>query len=125
MKTITLIIALLILVATACGDDQPADTTTIRSEAYVESVDLQFLESYPVQVRAIISGNLPTPCHRIGWEFDALSSVAPAVIVYSTVEPDAMCAEVLEPFEITIDLGSFETGDHVAVINGATHPFTI
>ena len=93
--------------------------------AYVESVEFLFLESDPVQVQAIVTGSLPTPCHVPAWAWDTVASTAPAIIVYSTVDPEVMCAQVLEPFEQTIPIGSFETGTHVLTVNGQPYPFDI
>lgn len=129
-KTIPLLIALA-LVAAACGDAESADTTAgttggdSRSPAFVDSVEFLFLESYPVQVRATVTGNLPTPCHELGYELDDSDHDVPVLTVYSTVEPDVVCAEVLEPFEVTVDVGSYETGVYELVVNGSRHPFEI
>lgn len=141
MFRITRLILVAALVLSACGEDGPAasdptapDTTAPGGmpardgdPAYVDSVDLLFLESYPVQVRAIIAGSLPTPCHTAGWQVGDPDLEGRIVLeMFSTVEdPDAVCAQVLEPFEATIDLGSFETGDYLLEVNGVEYPFTI
>lgn len=130
MKRIIPLLLILSLVAAACGDEDDASTTSTTADgttapAYVDSVEFLFLESYPVQVRAIVKGNLPTPCHEFAWEFDTIASTAPTITVYSTVDPEAVCAQVLEPFEETIDLGAFETGSYVLTVNGETYPFEI
>lgn len=97
----------------------------ITGPAFVEDVEFVFLESYPVQVRATITGNVPTPCHT------AEASVADpvdgriVVEVTSAAPADQMCAQVLEPFELTVDVGDFETGDYAVVIDGVEYPFTI
>lgn len=122
-------ITVLALSVAACADTPATTSTTTlpgdRSPAYVESVEFLFLESDPVQVQAIVTGSLPTPCHVSAWAWDTVASTAPAIIVYSTVDPEVMCAQVLEPFEQTIPIGSFETGSHVLTVNGQPYPFDI
>jgi len=116
------------------GGDQADQTTTtspgepaaVRSPVYVDSVEVLLLESYPVQVRALVRGNLPTPCHSLGWEStdpDAAGRIT--LEIHSTSDPDTVCAEVLEPFEEAIDVGSFTSGSYVLVVAGVEYPFTI
>ncbi len=129
MFRLTAILIAVLLAFAACGDDTPSTTLPTGPEdpAYVESVELVFLESYPVQVWAIVTGNLPTPCHTADWrvgETEADGSVT--LEVFSTVDdPDTACILVLEPFEITADIGAFVTGEYVLVVNGVDYPFTI
>lgn len=128
MKKLLPLLAVIALLMAACSDEGAAPTTTTsddRSPVYIDSVEFLYLESLPVQVRAVISGNLPTPCHEFHWELDALSAVAPAITAYSTVDPDVSCAQVLEPFEETVDIGPFEPGSYVLEVNGDPYPFEI
>ncbi|MCB2223499.1 MAG: hypothetical protein KQH83_04900 [Actinobacteria bacterium] len=127
-----------VLLFAACGDDAPAATAstttaptgaapTTTDPVYVAHVEFVFLESYPVQVRAVVTGDLPTPCHEPGWTVGAAGADGRVVVdMWSSVpDPDLACAQVLEPFEVTIDVGSFETGDYVVEIGGTDYPFTI
>ena len=45
--------------------------------------------------------------------------------MFSTVDLDAVCTQVLQPFEQSIDVGSFTSGSYVLVVNGVDYPFTI
>ncbi len=98
-----------------------------RGPVYVDSVELVFMESYPVQVRAIVAGNLPTPCHTADWRVGETGADGSVTLeVFSTVDdPETACIQVLEPFEITADIGSFTTGQYLLVVNGVDYPFTI
>ena len=40
------------------------------------------------------------------------------VEVYSVILPDQMCAQVLEPFEANVGLGSFSAGHYSIWVNG-------
>ena len=118
------------LAAAGCGGDdadaaEPGDQA--KGPAFVEEVQFIFLESYPVQVRATIVGTVPTPCHEAVAEVTDTDAGAGTVTVdlYSLADPDEVCAQVLEPFEVTVDVGSFETGDYTLIIGEAEYPFTI
>jgi hypothetical protein len=101
------------------GDEQ------ITGPVYVDGVEFIFLESYPVQVRAIIRGSVPTPCHTAQAVVGERDGNRVPVTISSTAPADAVCAQVLEPFELTVAVGSFETGDYVVEIGGVDYPFTI
>jgi hypothetical protein len=75
------------------------------------------MEGFPVQVALQVTGNLPTPCHRPVWDVED-DGTTMAVRLVSVTEPDVLCAQVLEPFDITIPLGDFESGTRVVTLNG-------
>ena len=124
MRKIVVLAIALAVAATACGDSASADDGAPEPQAgpaFVEDVEFVFMESYPVQVQAIIRGSLPTPCHELVVEQPA----DPIVDITSTVDPEVVCAQVLEPFEVTVFIGSYESGEHVLTVNGTEYPFTI
>lgn len=134
MKRALLLAMALAALATACGDakadpGEPTNPTTGNPRvalglAYVEDVELAFLESYPVQVRATITGNLPTPCHTVRSDLEEDGDTI-VLEVTSTYDPTASCVQVLEPFEITVDVGSLESGSYTLMVNGEAYPFEI
>lgn len=114
------------------GDNDQTTTTlpgqpgAVRGPVYLDSVEVLLLESYPVQVRASIVGSLPTPCHQLAWKLSDPDAAGRIVLdVYSTADADAVCTQVLEPFEQSINIGSFTGGSYVLVVNGVEYPFTI
>jgi len=110
------------------GDDQPTTTRPIagRLPVFIDSVEILLLESWPVQVKAVVRGTLPTPCHFLAWDLGEPDAGGRIVLsVYSTVDLDQACIQVLHPFEQTIDIGSFTSGSYVLVVNGVEYPFTI
>jgi hypothetical protein len=122
---------LLAVLLSACGGaDQPLDSTTpttpttapveIPDDAgpvFVETTDILLMESFPVQVALHVTGNLPTPCHEAVWKVEDDGTTL-AVRLASITEPDVLCAQVLEPFDISIPLGDFESGTRVVTLNG-------
>jgi hypothetical protein len=119
-----------LLAACAPGADEPSDSTvsttapsaggSIPDDAgpvFVETTDILLMESFPVQVALRVTGSLPTPCHRPVWEVtDDRATIA--VTLASVTDPDGLCAQVLEPFDISIPLGEFESGERAVTLNG-------
>jgi hypothetical protein len=108
--------------------DRPTTTLPIagRFPVYIDGVDFVMLESWPVQVRATIRGSLPTPCHALAWNLAEPDAAGRIVLtVFSTVDMDAVCTQVLQPFEQSIALGSFTSGSYVLVVNGVEYPFSV
>jgi hypothetical protein len=86
---------------------------------YVDTTEILYLESFPVQARLVVRGSLPTPCHQIRWEVedpDLDGSIE--VRMWSEPDPQDDCVSVLEPFEVSIPLGSFESADGAVSLNG-------
>jgi hypothetical protein len=95
------------------------DENLERSEVYLESVDLVAMTSEPPQFSLLIKGNLPTPCHQlrvVSHEADAQNRIM--LEVYSLANPQAVCVQMLQPFEQSIQLGSFPAGHYTVWING-------
>lgn len=90
-----------------------------RAEVYLDSVDLLAMESYPPQFSLLLKGNLPTPCHQLRVEYrepDAQNRIM--LEVYSLADPQAVCVQMLQPFEQSVYLGSFPAGHYTVWING-------
>lgn len=98
---------------------QPGDDALHRGPAFVEATDILVLESFPLQFQLSLSGNLPTPCHELRIvvdEPDANNNIA--VDVYSVVDPNAICIQVLQAFQASVNLGSFPAGHYTVTVNG-------
>ena len=98
---------------------QPSDSSLVRAEAFLASSDLLTLESSPLQFSLTLKGSLPTPCHQLRVDVgqpDAQNKVN--VDVYAVAKPDRVCAQVLQPFEVNVPLGSFAAGHYFLLVNG-------
>ena len=136
MKTLTLaLLAALVLAGCAPdGGDGPTNNLTpgvppiygpragdenlTRGEVFVDSVDILTMESYPLQFAAVLNGNLPTPCHQLRVvirEPDEQNAIR--LEAYSLMDPADVCAQVLEPFEQNVYLGSFPAGHYSLWVN--------
>ncbi|MGD9091346.1 MAG: hypothetical protein PVF74_00755 [Anaerolineales bacterium] len=100
-------------------DPIPGEDTMIRGPATVLEADLLTMESYPLQIRLNMKGNVPTPCHHLRatvHEPDAQNRIE--VEVFSLSEPDVVCIQVLQAFESSISLGPYPDGRYTVWVNG-------
>lgn len=97
----------------------PDEDKMIRGTLSVGESEIILMESYPVQVSLKVSGMLPTPCHMPRAEVtepDENNEIH--VEMWTLTDPDAMCIQVLQPFETSIPLGSYESGMYSVYLNG-------
>jgi hypothetical protein len=98
---------------------RPGDAALIRGNVYISEASLIIRESFPPQISLILKGELPTPCNQIRAEIhppDAQNKIN--VDAYSVVDPNLVCTQVLEPFEESVDLGTYPTGHYTVWVNG-------
>jgi len=71
-----------------------------------------------VQVKLHLVGSLPNPCYKLRVNpAQANAEGRIDVEVYSLAEPGKACTDVLQPFDVQIPLGSFESGHYSVYIN--------
>ena len=98
---------------------KPDDESLTRGQAYVDSSDVLTLESFPLQFMLHIVGNVPTPCNALRVAVSAPDVENKIVVdVYSVSDPDRMCSQVLQPFDVNVPLGSFPEGKYSIWVNG-------
>ena len=98
---------------------KPDDTKLLRGNVFINESELLIRESFPPQITLSLSGDLPTPCHELRVDVkDPDSKNKINVKVYSVVDPDQVCIQVLEPFQANIDLGTFPSGHYTVWVNG-------
>lgn len=98
---------------------QPGDDSLAQGKVFLDSKELLIMESYPIQIALILNGSLPTPCNQLRVVISpADEQKRISVEVYSVVDPDVICAQVLESFEANIMLGSFPAGHYTVWLNG-------
>lgn len=120
-STMRLLLVATLLAAALAACAPPPDAGAEHQPVYVDSADLLIAESFPVQVRLHVVGNLPTPCHVFHAEVaepDAQNRIA--VTAYSRVDPAMMCAQVLQPFDesIAIPMDGAADGAYSVWLNG-------
>ncbi len=97
----------------------PGDDELQRGNVFIDSTEVLLLESYPVQVKLQLTGNLPTPCHHLRVIVSAPDEQNRIQVeVYSVTDPNVMCIQVLEPFDVRVSLGDFTEGEFSVWVNG-------
>ncbi len=100
-------------------DPIPGEENMKRGLATIDTSELLQLESYPLQVVLNLKGTLPTPCHHLRAKVsgpDGENRIQ--VEVYSLVDPNEICIQVIQEFESSIPLGSFPDGSYTVWLNG-------
>ncbi|MFT6093348.1 MAG: hypothetical protein ACJA2Q_001244 [Pseudohongiellaceae bacterium] len=100
----------------------------LRSLVNVESIAVNVMESLPVQVTVVVTGNKSVPCTKL---------LEPAVFVESGTFTIALaesqlgiaetCIAVIDPFEtsIVLDIMGLSSGSYSVSVNGVAGEFTL
>lgn len=137
-KPVTVSLLLLSLALAACGPlvgaDQPPTDLPPTSEpvedglAPVEEIQLQIMESFPIQVAVLVEGYLPDGCTEIDGINQTFNEETNTFFVeITTVRPaDAVCTQAIVPFEerISLDVRGLPAGTYTVDVNGVTDTFT-
>jgi hypothetical protein len=97
----------------------PADKRLRHGSVYLDSTELLSMESYPPQFTLVLKGNMPNPCNHLRIAVkppDAQNKIMASV--YSVFDPNSMCMDVLQPFDVNYPLGSFPAGHYTLWLNG-------
>jgi len=107
-------------------DVQPS--TGIKPRAYIETIDILILESFPVQVRVVAKGYFSDGCGRI----DQIHTVRTGNtfninITKNTPLVGVFCTQAIVPFEevIELDVYGLKAGTYTVDVNGVTDTFKL
>lgn len=96
-------------------------------EAPVESVDVVFLESFPLQVHVVASGSLSNGCKSIhDSSVQRQGSTFKVTLTAAVQTGDIACTEALVPYQenIPLDVYGLPAGEYTVNVNGVTTSFT-
>ncbi len=93
----------------------------VQSATLIDSVQGIILESYPAQIRLVVSGSQPDGCdYPVIVEQHRDGNVI-TVSIYREVPANAICPMMLRPYNETIALeGAFESGTYTVHVNDYT-----
>jgi inhibitor of cysteine peptidase len=144
----TLVCTALILLLSACAPSTPGSSKGSELEptatpgqpaepqdqpggkrAHVQAVELVILESFPVQVHALVKGNLADGCteiDRIEQQRD-LEIKTFTITITTSRDPNLMCTQALVPFEETVplDVRDLPAGTYSVNVNGVQGSFEL
>jgi uncharacterized protein YraI len=139
MKTrLFIVLSLLTFLVATCAPAgvSPPPTPFVTEEpiipvtgvAVVQSVDLQILGSQPLQVNALVRGQLPDAgCTTISGINQTRDGNTIKVTLTTTIDPLALCAQALTPFEqvVALDVASLPPAEYTVDVNGVTQTFEL
>jgi hypothetical protein len=98
-----------------------APAPALNNEAVIDTVDIMILESFPVQVNAVIKGKLPDGCVKIERISRERSGSTFLATIITTRQPDAGCIAQLQPFEqvVPLDVSGLAPGAYTVTVGGA------
>lgn len=93
----------------------------------MDTVEMVMLESFPVQVRANVAGNLADACTSIGEIQEGRIGNTFQFTITTQRPADRMCAQVLTPFNETlqIDAAGLPAGTYTVTVNSVNATFTL
>lgn len=113
--------------------DTPNPAKTFDPEVYeigenanIEKVEIVFLESFPLQVHALVSGNLPDGCTGVHRSESWLEGNTLIVKIFTQREKNVICTQALVPFEhnVPLDVYGFSAGTYRVKIYDVEAEFT-
>ena len=110
------------------ADTSLTTPTGLSGNVDVQTVEIQFLESYPLQVNAIARGMLPDAgCTTISSVNQIREGNIFRVTIKTQTDPLALCAQVLTPFEqvIPLEVSSLLPGKYIVNVNGVEAAFDL
>lgn len=96
-------------------------------EAIVEELTVRMLESFPVQVQAVVRGQLPDACAYIERVEVVRESMTFRIRMTTARRPNQRCAPMPTPFEeiVSLDVAGLPAGEYDVRINDLVEPFTL
>ena len=110
------------------GDQEgPISDNNQGSIVYLNSMDINLMESFPVQVSVTLQGDLPDGCTTIQSVESSLEDQTFTIIFRTHRPAGQMCTEALVPFEetVTLDVYGLPEGEYTVVAKGLTDTFTL
>ena len=95
---------------------RPPIPGSVDGEVTITATDLLIMESFPIQVSLRVEGEKPSPCHEVFWTAEDTDE-AIEIVMISQVNSDQTCAQVIEPFSISVPLGSWADESRTVILN--------
>jgi hypothetical protein len=124
LRLIALTLTLIALAACAAG---PGQVTPPRTEPVaVEEVQVEILESDPVQVVAVIKGGLGSGCLSLGEITQRRDGNTVEVTMLANHSGAEACTMIYQLVDERVPLeGPFAPGDYTLIVNGVERAFSV
>lgn len=107
--------------------DPFADPNVVEGTLYVNSVELLTLESFPLQMMAIVQGDFSNGCTTYAGSEQKTDGNVISITLIAAMPADVACTEALVPFEenVPVDIYGLPAGEYTVDVNGVTATFTL
>jgi len=97
------------------------------SLANVNDIEILLLESFPVQIHAVARGEHPDSCTKVDKVVTRREGDTFFVTITTARPADAMCAQVMTPFEevVALDVVGLKAGVYTVDVNGVRDTFEL
>lgn len=104
-----------------------AQMDEIINLANVNSIEIMLLESFPVQINVCARGEHPDSCTKVDEITTAREGNTFVVTINAFRPADAMCAQVITPYEevVALDVVGLKTGVYTVEVNGIRDTFEL
>lgn len=130
-KVLLILALVLSLAITACTTTGPAATPSptppLDDTIVVDRVEVVILESFPVQVQAIVHGTLPDACAFVEKAEQARRDDIFEVTLTAAWQANARCAPERTPFEhtVSLDVMGLPAGTYIVEVHGVRGTFAL
>jgi hypothetical protein len=99
----------------------------VASLANVNDIKILLLESFPVQVHVVARGEHPDSCTKVDKVTTSREGDTFFVTITTSRPADAMCAQVMTPFEevVALDVVGLKAGVYTVDVNGVRDTFEL
>jgi hypothetical protein len=121
--------------ATAIVTESAPTPTTIpatteqppQGQAFLESLQVMVLESFPVQVQAMVGGNLSDSCTTVAESSAQRQDNTFIITIVTSYDTQGACTQALAPFSemISLDVQGLPAGDYTVTAGSLSETFTL
>ncbi|MHB8134558.1 MAG: hypothetical protein ACYDH1_10090 [Anaerolineaceae bacterium] len=113
---------------TPIAPTKPGGWNSYQQQAYVDQIQINLMESFPLQVSVTVTGNLPDGCTTLE-EIQALQvdDQTFEIRVFTNRMIDALCTQALVPFEenVNLDVRNLPAGTYTVKAYDLLETFTL
>lgn len=120
-------ILVLLPILTSCALLSGSDGTYLYSKAQIESIAINIMESFPVQVSVVANGFLADGCTELHNIKLTRSGSTFEIEIQARRPKEAVCIQVVSLFEevITLDVLNLPAGTYDVNVNGVSESFEL
>lgn len=113
----------------ALNSEEPVEepTAVYQEDVLVESLEVLFLESFPVQVHVIVRGQLPDACSFIEMVEQESGEDFFIITLHNARQPNMRCAPQPTPFveQVPLDVLGLPAGTYTVTVHGVETTFEL